>query len=154
MKKLLLILAILTVGLVSCEKEDNPPPVEKNPEELLTSHPWKIQEIRYLYDNVLYFYKRGAAQGNSDNFDNESILFKTDKTGTYARNNIQYSLTWEFTNPEKTKLVMDINFPEPLHIFWENIELSEDELKYTEYYTFKGLPNLTVAKRISTEAMQ
>jgi hypothetical protein len=154
MKKLPILLAIFALSFIGCEKEQNPPPVEKDPEELLTDHAWKIQEIRYLYDNFLYYYKRGAAQGNTDNFDNESIEFNTDKTGVYKRNNITYNLTWEFTNPEKTKLVMDINFPEPLHIFWENITLTESDLKYTEYYTFKGLPNLTVSHRISTEAMQ
>ena len=154
MKKLPVLLALVIFSLIACDKDGTPPPVEKTPEQLLTDHAWKIDEIRYLYDNFLYYYKRGAAQGNTDNFDNESIVFNSDKTGTYKRNNIEYSLTWEFTNPEKTKLVMDINFPTPLHIFWENISLTESVLKYTEYYTFKGLPNLTVARRISTEALQ
>jgi len=138
----------LALSFISCEKVEVKP-VEKSPLEILTSHIWQIDEIRYLQHNKPYYYKRGASSGNTSNFDIEYIKFNTDKTGERSDNNVVYPLTWDFIDAEKTKIKIIIQEDKILNVTWENITYKENSLKYTEYYNRYGTTHsLAVATRV------
>jgi hypothetical protein len=129
---ILLLLAPLFFSL-GCKKDHdsiNP----KTLEQVLVSTTWKMEEIRFLQNNTFYYYKRGAS-GNSLNFDSDAITFKQDKTGSYVGAGVTYTLTWDFTDTNKNRIRLIVNYPSPLTINWENITYTTSSLKYSEYYT-------------------
>ena len=130
----------------SCDKDEDPL-FDRTLEEALTANSWKMEEIRFLQNNTFYYYKRGAA-GNSLNFDTDVITFKKDKTGTYVGDNVTYALTWDFTDANKNKVRVVINYPSPLTVYMENITETDNTLKYTEYYTKAGVNTLSSVSRI------
>ena len=109
------ILSILTIAFtllfVSCDKDDDPaPPPTKSKEELLTQHTWKMEEITQVENNALIYYKRGGTT-NTHNFDNDKLTFAANGTGTYSPTPAQtHTTTWQFTNAEKTRMNLAINF--------------------------------------------
>jgi hypothetical protein len=150
MKKTPLALAFLAfcaLLITACSKDNDPDPSTKTPEEILTSSPWKVDEIRFLQNNTFYYYKRGVT-GNIAGLDTESITFKADKTGTYIAGPDTYTLTWDFVDVSKTKLRYIVNYPTPVTINWENIKFSNTLLDYTEYYTRSGVNTIASARRI------
>ena len=147
MNKLLLILTLTVFTFHSCTKEDNPPtpPIEKTPEELLIAHSWKIQELRWLDQGILYHYQRGIP-GNGDIVANEAIQFNADKTGKTHDNT---PLTWEFMDAAKTKLKFTINFPTgPVIVNWEHMVIKESSLTYAEFWTRPTGPSVGFGTRI------
>lgn len=125
---------------ISCSKDDDNEPATtptKTPEQLLTANAWKPNELRAIQDGTAYYYKRGTTVSPNYNLDNESILFRADKTGSYTgTEGNTYPFTWEFTNAEKTKLtwVLQVS-PNPITIYWEINILKEGYLRYDEHYT-------------------
>ena len=105
-----LMLAALFV-ITSCSKDkEDPTPVTKTKEELLTQHAWKMEEITHVENNSQIYYKRGG-NTNTTNFDNDKITFLANGTGTYSPTPAQtLNLTWQFTNTEKTKMNIVITF--------------------------------------------
>ena len=104
--------------------------------EILTAHPWKIQELRgVMNDSIIYYLRGGSA--NKINYDNEYLLFNMDKTGSYQdANGAQRVISWDFVNDEMTKLVFVIyNTPANFPITWEHIRYKNNSLFYDEYYT-------------------
>src|SRR5882724_8229537 len=103
---------------------------------------WAMQEIRFLYDNVPYYYKRDDYAKSNMNFDNDNIIFNCDGTGIYHQtNDVDYPLKWHYIEPGKNVIQFTISkFRNncDLLVTWENIELSNNTIKYTEYYTHKG----------------
>jgi hypothetical protein len=93
------------------------------------------------------YYKRGNTSGNTANYDTESIKFNTDKTGTYIAGGISYTLTWDFADATKNKLLFTIAYSTPLLVTWENIIYSETDLRYSEYYNRNGNLSMGVATR-------
>lgn len=140
-------IAIMSLSVFACKKEEVKP-VEKSPLEILTAQPWQIAEIRFLQQNTMYYYMRGATTGNNINFDTEYYKFNTDKTGERADQNTVYPLTWDFIDVEKTKIKIVVQEGKPLTIIWENIIYKENSLKYSEYYNRNGNNSLAVATRI------
>lgn len=130
-------LALVLAVLTSCEKTDPivDPPVEKTPEQYLVAKTWKTDEARIQFASSLtQYYKRGAA-GNTVNYDSDSIKFNTNKTGLYFYLGNQYNTTWDFTDPEKTKLTLAINFgaSEPETLKLENITVNNKYFSYSQF---------------------
>ncbi|MBD0332911.1 MAG: hypothetical protein ICV66_09655, partial [Chitinophagaceae bacterium] len=76
---LTIIFFIIQVGLTSCTKDKEDTTVTL---KILTANAWKYQEIRGVLGNTIIYYLRGGSS-NLQNFDNEYILFREDKTGLY-----------------------------------------------------------------------
>jgi hypothetical protein len=140
-----LLLCSLQFGFSSCKKE-TPIPV-MDTVLVLTSKEWKIDEIRFLQNDVPYFYKRGAA-GNSANFDNEYIKFNSDFTGTYSADGLSYNITWSFKNGDKTKIEYTVLFSTPMLVNMENIIYNESYFKYSEYYQKNNIYSLATVSRV------
>lgn len=140
-------IAIMSLGIFACKKDDVKP-IEKSPLEILTAQPWQIAEIRFLQQNEMYYYKRGATTGNNINFDIEYYKFNKDKTGERSDNNEVFPFTWDFIDAEKTKIRIEVMEGKPLTIIWENIVYKEKSLKYSEYYNRNGYNSLAVATRV------
>jgi hypothetical protein len=143
---LLVVVPFFSLGWYKGNDSINASPL--TPEEALTANPWRMKEIRFLQNNVSYFYKRGATRGNNMNFDKDVVTFKADHTGTYASDNSTYSFIWNFTDAGKTKITMVIAYPDPLTVHWENITYTGRSLNYTEYYKRDKTNSLGVGCRI------
>ncbi|MFT3747375.1 MAG: hypothetical protein QM768_03625 [Agriterribacter sp.] len=135
MKKNLLLLLCLSIFFTSsCKKDDTTNTPTKSVEELLTAETWKVDELRLNNgDNpTQYYYKRGGL-ANTDNRDSDSLKFNTDKTGLYYYQGVQYTTNWEFTNSDKSRLTLIVNYTVPETVYWENINVSDDYLRYAQY---------------------
>lgn len=143
---LMLAFACLVLGFASCKKDETKPP-EKSTIELLTAHTWQIDEIRFLQQNIPYYYKRGGNNNNA-NFDIEYIKFKTDKTGERSDNNEIYPLTWDFVDGNQNKIRMVVQEKSEVILFWDIIVLKDRVLKYSEYYNRQGTNSLASATRV------
>ncbi|WP_298739510.1 hypothetical protein [uncultured Chitinophaga sp.] len=164
-------LSTMQVGFVSCTKENDTITVRDTIKvidtvtvkdtiktvdttvttEILTANSWKIQEIRGVTGNANVYYKRGnTANTNTQNFDNEYITFRADKTGTYVDNNGgQSSLTWDFTNAAHTTLSVTVNFPSgTIAMTWDHLCYRNKSIKYEEFYTSKGVNSHSYGLRI------
>jgi hypothetical protein len=143
--KYYLVCILIFSFFISCSKDDI---TATSAEQILTSGVWKIDEIRFLQSNTQFlYYKRGNTSGNTANYDTESIKFNTDKTGTYIAGGISYTLTWDFADATKNKLLFTIAYSTPLLVTWENIIYSETDLRYSEYYNRNGNLSMGVATR-------
>jgi hypothetical protein len=90
------------------------------------------------------------------NFDNDHIIFNCGGNGIYYQSDgTEYKLKWHFIENKKNAIEYTISkFRDnsDLVVNWENIELSSDTIKYTEYYTHKnGLHTLGAGTRTSKD---
>ena len=151
--------SLIVIGLfiiASCKKDDtnttsNPCPTIKTLEELLCAHTWRIDEFRQRYNSgssngVDIYYKLGGI-GNTVNYDSDSIKFYTNNTGFYYYLGSQYTTTWNFIDPLKSKITLTINYPTPLVDNLETISLSESSFRYSHYYSFNGISYLGAGTR-------
>lgn len=134
----LLFLALGLSTLISCEK-DCPATttiIVKTKDELLTAKTWKAEEIRTQFSNGnVEYYKRGGGN-NSINFDSDSIKLNADQTGFLYYLGTQQSVTWNFTNSEKSKLTYIINYPSgPVTIYLENVTIADSYISYSQFVT-------------------
>jgi hypothetical protein len=152
---------VFQTGLTSCKKDPlnsdtvtiikhdtvvvNPPTLL--PEQVLTSSVWIIDEIRFLENNTLYYYKRDATSGNTANFDTETIKFNANKTGTYVAGGITYNVAWDFVNNDKSRISYTVSYSPTLTVKWENVTYTDSTIKYTEYYNRNGTYTMGYATR-------
>src|SRR6476620_9541219 len=104
----LVFLCLLQFGISSCKKEKI---VEKTTTDTvyvqdpmlttqaLTAQPWRVYEQRGVLGNTVVYYLRGGS-ANTVNFDNFSLKFNADGTGTHTNNGSSLNLTWTFANTE------------------------------------------------------
>lgn len=113
-----------------------PPPVV-NKDSVLTATTLKLEEFRFMQNNTVYYYKRGAT-GNTANFDTETIKFNANGTGTYVAGGITYSLTWNWVDAAKTKIQYVVSYNPALTITWEQMSFTNTSVSYTETYNRNG----------------
>jgi len=125
-------------GLTSCKKDTVIIKDTVLTEDLLTAHPWKMQELRGVLEGTVLFYSRGGS-GNTINYDNDYVVFNTDKTGygvdgANATHDISH---WELLTTDKTTLVFTIyNTPSITSVItWDNIRYKNGNMYYDDYYT-------------------
>jgi hypothetical protein len=147
---LILILAGVVALCITAFNMENRERESTDPEEILTSTTWQIEELRFLQNNTPYYYKQGVT-GNVAGLDHESITFNSDHTGIYIAGENKFRLQWEFVDEEKTELQYVLEEATPLLITWENLKLDGNRLEYTEYYNREGLESLARGKRVSTK---
>lgn len=152
----LIILVGASVSFSSCTKSNaasvTTPKTDTVPDPvtLLTSATWKIQELRWFQVNtsgggIEYYYMRDITSdiGQASTI---RMKFNRDGTGSYALgSSLTGSVTWQFTNTEKSKLTWTIayNIGGTQTINWENIDLTETRLRYAEYFvTNTGISSL------------
>jgi len=135
MKSKLSVISIALFTLFSCKKDDPITIQAKTPEELLTAKTWKLGEMRVVRSNsgTTDYYKRGGTS-NTFNGDSDSARFNLNNTGIfYDFLGATYTMTWNFTNSEKTRMIQVINKPTPVTIMLENISLSDTYFGYSQY---------------------
>lgn len=103
--------------------------------QMMTSTPWKIQEIRGVTGNAAYYYLRGGSS-NTQSFDNEYMTFNSDNTGIYTDNGgTNTPITWSFANAQKTSLTYTVPFPDgTLNVTWEHMVYKNGAIRYGEYF--------------------
>ncbi len=102
----------------------------------LQNQPWKLESLRSLIANTPYYYERGTTSAPNFNYDNESIVFKADLTGTYyGKDGDVTPFTWSFLDANKRKLKFVLQRSPVLTINWEIAVLNDFTIKYGEYYT-------------------
>lgn len=116
------------------------------PTDLLTGNTWKAEESHIIEGNNVTYYKRGGLQ-NSINLDNDLYKFNTDNTGTWNFNGQDYKFTWSYSNAEKTKIKMVIQYPTPLVVDLENIVISATSFSYTRLQQLNGVNLMAVETR-------
>jgi hypothetical protein len=134
-----LILLLLSGSLFITSKTD----IKKTPSEtdlLFVNKNWQLDEIRFLQDNVPYYYKRGDNTNSNMNFDNDFITFFDSGKGVYHQGDgEEYSLEW--IQNEKTDLIYTIKkfrFNKDLVVTWEHFKYEGDTISYTEFYTHRN----------------
>jgi hypothetical protein len=117
----------------------------KTTTELLTSQTWKIQELRWLDQGVMYYYLRGTP-GNGGIVAPETLTFYVNGTGKTHDNT---SLTWQFLDGAKTKLQFIVNFASgPVTVNWEHVVIKENSITYSEFWTRPTGPSVGFGTRI------
>ncbi len=147
---IIVFLSSLQVSITSCTKEktiiDTLVKVQKDTliikdtslsAEILTDNPWRLQEYQGVVGGSIVYYSRGGSS-NTINYDQEYIVFHSDKTGAYYDpNGYSSPLTWDFANADNTKIVYTVQFPVPgpTVITWDNIRYKNGSLKFDQYWT-------------------
>ena len=118
-----------------------------------TGRKWKMDEIRFQQDNQPFYYKRGNHRESNMNFDNDWIIFNCDGSGIYHQpDGEEYKLQWQQVESKANTIIYTISnfrFNSDLVVTLENIELSGEHARYTEYYTHRNkVHSLGVVKRV------
>lgn len=114
------------------------PQQETRSTDFLTSLTWKTEESRIMEGNNISYYKRGG-QENSINLDNDVYKFSADNTGIWSFNGQEYKFTWGYSNAEKTKIKMIMQYPTPLIVNLENIVINASVFSYTRLQQANGV---------------
>jgi hypothetical protein len=150
------LLILLTIPLFSIT---NPTKI-KIPKDTVTvsncfvNRNWKLEEIRFLQDNVPYYYSRTDAINSTIRMDDDFVIFYDQGNGVYHESNgDEYELNWK--QDEKNNLIYQIKrfrFNKDLMVTWENIECTGETISYTEYYTHaNGIHSLGHGIRSASE---
>lgn len=116
-------------------------------EKLLCEKKWMFGEIKFVENNQLEYYKRGKT-GNTIRFPNDYVIFRKDKTGEYSNGKETYPINWRFGNKEKSSITYTIQMQFPLTVYWEHINIFNDRIIYSEYYTKQdGVSVMGIAMR-------
>ncbi len=106
--------------------------------EILMSHPWKLQELRGVNEGSLLYYLRGGSN-NTDNYDIEYFVFGDNQTGYEFDNaGITRQLTgWKLNGNQTIQLtyIYQINASTTMIITWDNLRFKNNALYYDEYYS-------------------
>lgn len=116
------------------------------PADPLVGISWKAEESRIIEGNNISYYKRGGKE-NSINLDNDVYKFNADNTGTWSYNGQDYKFSWEYGNAEKTKIKMIIQYPTPLIVSLENVQINAGGLSYTRLQQLNGVNLMAIEKR-------
>ena len=114
----------------------------------------RLDEIRFLQDNIEYYYKRNDRQVSNMNFDYDYVIFNKDGTGFYHQTDgQQYDLIWVSERKDRvTYTIRKFRDNSDLVVNWEDLRFEDNTIKYTEYYTHaNGVHSLATAKRIVGE---
>jgi len=122
------------------------PQKETGSADPLTSQVWKAEESRVMEGNNVSYYKREGKE-NTINLDNDLYRFNTDNTGTWAFNGQDYKFTWHYSNAEKTKIKMIMQYPTPLIVNLENIVISATSFSYTRFQQANGVNLMAIETR-------
>lgn len=105
----------------------------KTIEDILTEKAWKAEEIRVQQaDGMAKYYKRGGSSNTVD-YDTDLLKFNRDHTGMYYYSGEQYKTTWRFMDENRSKMTLVIYFYTPLTIHLENINITGNTFKYSQY---------------------
>ena len=118
--------------------------------DILTANPWKLQEYKGISNGMNLYYYRGGTN-NTESFDNEYIVFKSDKTGTYYTNSSDtpMPLTWEFASTSNTKIVYTVVIRgNPRVVTWDDIVYKNKSLKFTQSWSTPQATSFTYNIRI------
>ena len=100
---------------------------------------WVLQKIRFLQDNIAYYYDREDRPKSTIFLDNDYIVFGLDGTGIYHQtDNTVYKIAWNYADSKSNAIVYIISRfrnDADLVVYWENIDIRETQISYTEYYT-------------------
>ncbi|MGB4845533.1 MAG: carboxypeptidase-like regulatory domain-containing protein [Ferruginibacter sp.] len=118
-----------------------------NDDAMLTNPVWKMEESRIIDGNKLLYYKNGGEE-NTVNFDNDFYKFNAGNTGIYTFKGQDYSFDWNYTDAAKTKMKIVIQYPSPLIVNLENIQLSNSVLKYTRLQSVNGANLMATETRV------
>ena len=113
---------------------------------LLTDITWKMEESRVIDGNNMLYYKR-EGQENTINFDTDFYKFNTDNTGIYFYNGQEYKFTWKYLDTEKTRMEMQILYPTPLIVNFENMMITASAFKYTRLQKMNGVNFVAIETR-------
>jgi hypothetical protein len=126
----------------------------EEPEDLLTAKTWLINEITYVQDGQLGHYKKGSY---SVQFLNDRIKFEKDGTGLYTNTyNEPFKIGWAYNDGDKKKITLVINNyrggrpaeGKSQEVNIENINVSRNDLYYTEIYKAGSSPTMSSVHRI------
>lgn len=130
--KLILLLAIpfLPVSKNKIQKEALPTTLP------IVNKTWRLDELRFLQDNIPYYYKRSDANSNM-NFDNDQITFFDSGKGLYIQGDgKEYSLEWSENDREDLiYTIKKFRFEKDLVVTWEHLKYEGDTISYAEFYT-------------------
>jgi hypothetical protein len=120
-------------------------PLTADPTTILTTGTWRIDELRSISDNVLYYYKRGATSGNTINLNTLYYLtFNANGTGTNSQTGTPAAFTWAWGNPERTKLTLTQG---SIVVNWENIGYTSTTVLTMTEYIAGSPPELSQIRR-------
>jgi len=133
------------------------PECPENP--ILTGRKWEVQKLRFLQNNRTFYYNRDNDSESNFNFESDYIIFNCDGSGIYHQSDDQeYQLKWKITEDKKNAIEYTLfNFrnKKNLKVNWEDIEISNELLKYHEYYTSENdIPSLGYGVRISKDTFE
>ena len=129
--------------------EQTKPVITEQPEVkngLLTTVTWKMEESRVIDGNSMLYYKRGG-QENTIDFDNDYYKFNADNTGIYFYSGQEYKFTWKYLDIEKAKMEMQILYPTPLFVNFENMMITASTFKYTRLQKINGINLVAIETR-------
>jgi len=143
------ILFLFAFPFLSASKTDIKKEIHRS-DSFLVNKNWRLDEIRFLQDNIPYYYKRGDNASSNMNFDNDFIIFFDAGNGTYHQSDgEEYPLTW--TQNDQEDLIFTIKkfrFKKDLVVTWEHLRYEGDTIHYTEFYTHaNGVHSLADAIR-------
>ncbi len=127
-------------------------PITASPQPTVAADPltgvsWKAEESRIIEGNNVTYYKRGGKE-NSINLDNDVYTFNADNAGVWSFNGQDYRFSWEYTNAEKTKIKMIIQYPTPLLVNLENVAIASGRLSYTRLQQLNGVNLMAIETRM------
>jgi hypothetical protein len=106
-------------------------------DSILTSHPWKFQELRAVYGGSMVYYLRGGSS-NTLNYDNEYVVFNADHTGyEYDAAGYLHNIpSWTLTSTDKTTLTFTYyNTPSVTTVItWDRIRYKSGNMHFEDYY--------------------
>lgn len=130
MKNSIVFLLFTLIALTSCEKDCSSPVVQDNEALLTKPKGWKFITARSILNGVPYYYERGS---QPQDFDGWTFTFYPNHTGVLKTTTGIRDFTYNWLDPEKTKLSFVLQQPDLVTGQWDNILLTEDKLSYTEY---------------------
>ncbi len=105
-------------------------------EAILTSHPWKLAEVRGVQGGAVIFYERGGSN-NTQSFDNAYYTFNADKTGVVVDDSgTPHAVTiWSISNSVKTMVyTMNNSGSITSDYTWDNIKYKDGAIHYDDYF--------------------
>jgi hypothetical protein len=137
-KSLQLTATILLLFIVSCKKDNSTPLNQTTPQktktEILIAKTWIVKEAYDMQGNTLNKFTRGG-NNNTHNLDNDELTFKGNHTGNYKDASGQtYNLTWNLINSDSSKMTVTIQYPTPIVLNYDMVNLFENSFTATHNY--------------------
>ncbi|MBS1574257.1 MAG: hypothetical protein JST09_03040 [Bacteroidetes bacterium] len=105
--------------------------------DILTSHSWKLLEVRGVVGGSVIYYLRGGSS-NTESFDNAYITFNSDNTGLLVDNSSTPHIitNWTLSTTDHTKLIYTAynNGAIQSTYTWDNIRYKNGYIYYDHYF--------------------